>query len=306
MSIIQFTDDDDPVDIRFDNVFKAVFTRDSPASMGALSKLVSALIEREVSVAAITANEPPVDNLNDRQIRFDINCRAENGEYINVEMSFYPRRYEPIRLEYHAAKLFTGQGIRGQEKSYNNLKETYQITILGNDRFFPDDEFYHSFEYYDPVNETSLRGKSRIITLELSKIGKLVEKPVQGRSPRENWAVYFQFLTDRSKRRKINEIVETEEGIAMASEVLLNISRDEIERARLFSEEKYQLDRQSELVCAKEDGLQEGLQKGLERGREEGLEKGREEIARKALDEGASIEFVRKITGLSAEEIEKL
>jgi hypothetical protein len=72
-----FTDNDDPIDIRYDNVFKAVFTRDSPASKGALSKLVSALIGKEVTILAICANEPPIDSLRDRQIRFDINCKAE-------------------------------------------------------------------------------------------------------------------------------------------------------------------------------------------------------------------------------------
>ena len=93
-------------------------------------------------------------------------------------------------------------------------------------------------------------------------------------------------MTDKKKRKKINEILEAEEGIAMASEVLLNISRDEIERARLFSEEKYELTIQSRITWAKK--------------------KSKEEIARKALAKGASIEFVQEITGLSAEEIEKL
>jgi hypothetical protein len=42
-------DTDDPVDIRLDNVFKAVFTRNTPESIGALAKLVSALVGRELT-----------------------------------------------------------------------------------------------------------------------------------------------------------------------------------------------------------------------------------------------------------------
>ena len=67
---ILFKETDDLIDIRFDNVFKAVFTRDTPASKGALSHLISALIGRKVSVASINVNEPPVDNLRDRQNSF--------------------------------------------------------------------------------------------------------------------------------------------------------------------------------------------------------------------------------------------
>ena len=69
-----FNDSDDLIDIRYDVVFKAVFARDTPVSQRALSKLVSALIGREVSVRTLKANEPPADNIRDRQIRFDINC----------------------------------------------------------------------------------------------------------------------------------------------------------------------------------------------------------------------------------------
>jgi predicted transposase/invertase (TIGR01784 family) len=47
---------------------------------------------------------------------------------------------------------------------------------------------------------------------------------------------------------------------------------------------------------------EEGLEEGLERGRVEG----RVEIAKNALGEGASVEFIQKITGLSTEAIQNL
>ena len=111
MAKIHFKDDDDLIDIRFDNVFKAVFARDTQLSNAALSKLVSALIGRELRVESINVNEPPIDNLKDRQIRFDINCSTENGEFINVEMSLNPDKFAPVRLEFYAGKLFTSQDI---------------------------------------------------------------------------------------------------------------------------------------------------------------------------------------------------
>ena len=258
MTNIRFDDTDDPIDICYDNVFKAVFTRGTPESQGALSKLISALIAREVSVAAISANEPPIDSLQDRQIRFDIACRAENGELVNVEMSLNPDPFEPVRLEFHAGKLFTGQNIRGSEKTYDDLRYAYQIAILAKEKFFPDEAAFHTFEYYDPAHGVTLNGRSRIITVELSKVEKVAEKPIQDMSAQEHWAVFFRYLTDKAKRGKINEIIAYEEGIAMASEVLLTISKDEVERARLVSEYKYQLDTQSKLVHAKREGRQEG------------------------------------------------
>jgi len=239
---MQFSETDDVVDIRYDNVFKAVFTRNTPESQGALSKLVSTLIKREVSILNITANEPPIENLRDRQIRFDINCKAESGEPINVEMCLNPSPFEPARLEFYASKLFIGQDIRGKDKSFDNLKESYQIAILAKRHFFADDYIFHTFEYYDKENNISLNGKSRIITVELSKLGKVIEKPVEEMSPAEHWAVFFEYLTDKAKREKINQIIECQEGIAMASEAVAAFTKEEIEYYHQISKEKYEMD----------------------------------------------------------------
>jgi predicted transposase/invertase (TIGR01784 family) len=291
---IQFTENDDLLDIRKDNVFKAVFTKDIPASRAALGKLVSALIGREVPIDAIYANEPPIDNLNDRQIRFDIFCKAGDGELVNVEMSLNPKSFEPVRLEFYAGKLFIGQDIHGNDRNYDDLKQAYQIAILANERFFLDKIPLHTFEYYDPLNKVSLNGRSRIITLELSKLGEVVEKPIRDMNTPELWGTFFQYLRDKSKRGIINEIMNQEEGIAMASEVLMTISRDEEERFRLLSEEKYILDTQSNLSWERREG------------RAEGVAENKLEIARNLKKMGLPVSQIAEGTGLSLETIDRL
>ncbi|MDR3146980.1 MAG: Rpn family recombination-promoting nuclease/putative transposase [Treponema sp.] len=267
---------------RHDNVFKAVFARKTPESLAALSHLISAITARSLTVKSVIANEPPIDNLHDRQIRFDIHAEAENGELVDVEMSLNPDTVEPVRLEFYGAKLFTGQDIRGTD--YNELKAAYQIAMLAKGRFFDDDSLVHSFEYYDPERRVSLGGRSRIVTLELMKV--VVEKPVSQMGEDELWAVYFRYLTDRGKRGKINEVIAREEGIAMASKVLVTISKDEVERARLVSEFKYEMDMQSKVTQAKRDGIQE--------------------VARKMKKRGLPIDQITEDTGLSPEEIATL
>ncbi|MCL2154352.1 MAG: PD-(D/E)XK nuclease family transposase [Leptospirales bacterium] len=298
---IYFDETEDILDICYDNVFKAVFARDTPISLRALSKLISALIGREITVVSIKANEPPIENIRDRQISFDINCIAKNGELINVEMSFNPGPFEPVRMEFHAGKLFTGQDIKGKGKTFENLKQAYQITILAKKKFFKDKEFFHSFEYYDPIREVSLNGKTRIISLELSKLDDIVGKPVDEMSAQERWAIYFRYSIDKSKRKIINKILELEDGIAMASELLIKISKDEMERARLMSEYKYELDTQNKLVNAKREGIKKGRAEGIREGKAEGIREGKaegiKEVQRYILD------LIEQ--GLTREEIKK-
>jgi predicted transposase/invertase (TIGR01784 family) len=101
-------------------------------------------------------------------------------------------------------------------------------------------------------------------------------------------------LTDKGRRGKINEIIACEEGIAMASEVLITISKDEVERARMVSEYKYQLDMQSKLVHAKREGKKAGRQ---ERDRE---------IARNFKKLGIPVEQIVQGTGLTEQQIKDL
>ena len=274
------------LDIRYDPVFKAVFTRDTPNSRAALSDLISALIGRAVSVEVIIANEPPIDDLRQRYLRFDVACKTEKGEPINVEMSFNPKASEPVRLEYHAARLFTGQDIHGKSKNYYDLKETYQIAILAKGIFFPDENLTHNFLYYDPDNQISLGGKTSIITVELVKTEPVADKPVEEMTNAELWAVFFQYLTDEEKKGTINKIISREEGIAMALDALVNITQDEIEYARMTSLIKGELDWNTSMAEARSEGLNEGRnQASLD-------------IAQKMKTMGFSAEQIQAVTGL--------
>ena len=116
----------------------------------------------------------------------------------------------------------------------------------------------------------------------------------------------------------IEELRREEEGIMRADRALDKIARDREKWARWLFWDNQRLVRNSDMDAAREkgrmigqeEGRKEGIALGEERGRKEGIalgeERSREEIARKALAEGLSIEFVQKITGLSGEEIEKL
>ena len=290
MGKIYFQYEDDIINPCWDNVFKAIFTKDTPESRGALEFLLSAILGRILAVVLITANEPPVDSLNERQIRYDISCRFENGDLCNIEMTLSPDSFEPVRLEYYSSKLFTNQDIRGKDKSYNDLKHSYQIALLVNDPIYKDDVFVHHFKQYDEVNKVSLGGRSHIIVIELAKLEQIAKKPVTEMTALERWAVFFRYTPDKDKRELVNEIIEIEEGIAMAGQVLLHISKDERERARLTSEYKFSVDLQSKMVDTERRVRSEE----------------RTEFARILLRRNRPLEEIMEDTGFSEEYIESL
>ncbi|MDR0302532.1 MAG: hypothetical protein LBI04_09515 [Treponema sp.] len=122
----------------------------------------------------------------------------------------------------------------------------------------------------------------------------MIEKSVTEMTEAEEWASFFEYLTDKAKSEKITEIVNREGGIAMAANALFNITDDEREFARLTSELKYELDLQSGMVNAKRQGIQQGVQQGLF------------ETARKMKTLGFSSEQIQAVTGLSAQQIQDI
>jgi hypothetical protein len=225
----------------WDAVFKLIFTRETPSSRGALGNLASAFVRRKTQVLAVSANEPPANGPQDRQIRFDIACKLDGGELADLEMTLYPKPFEPARLEYHLARLYTNQDIKGTEKTFDNLKRTYQISFFAEKNLYRGRDMVHHFTYYDKKHELSLGGRTKIITVELQK------------------AFFFRYGPDVEQRQRINEIMAIEEGIAMAGEELLTVSGDE--RLQAWIAEKYELDRHSDLVYARQEGQTKGYKK---------------------------------------------
>ena len=87
----------------------------------------------------------------------------------------------------------------------------------------------------------------QIIFVELSKLKDLLERPVSEMSVLDKWSVFLQYAPDQKYREKVNEVIESEEVLQMAGNLLMSISQDERERAIFRSRRKFQTDLQSDL-----------------------------------------------------------
>lgn len=100
----------------------------------------------------------------------------------------------------------------------------------------------------------------------------------------------------------------------MSAQTLNSISKDEIERYRLFQQWANNLETQSLIPDAIQTGIEQGhaqgLQEGLQQGKAEGLAEGdvaaRRDVARKMLLSGLGIEAIQELTSLPKTDIENL
>jgi predicted transposase/invertase (TIGR01784 family) len=268
-----------------DPIFKAIFTSETPESQAALKDFISTYTEQKVVEVMVSSNEPAVTGIDDKQIRFDVNCVFNDGQRANVEMTISPTLDELIRLEHYVSVLFTRQETRGVSQ-WRNLKHAYQISIIVNEPIVKDDHFIHVFEYYDKENGATLGGRTHIITIELAKFKDIVNKNLKNVSPKEYWAVFFKCIKEKTNLELVNSIIQKEEGIAMATRTLLKISKDEEMQFKAMSEEKRRNDWEKDLNSRE-------YKKALE-------------IAENFLKLGLTPEQISKGTGLDVSEIEEL
>ena len=146
----------------------------------------------------------------------------------------------------------------------------------------------------------------QIVVLELSKLRDQLRKPVSELSALDKWALFLRYAQDPRYRKKINEIIDSEEELQVAGEMLMSISKNQEERALYRSREKYRMDLQSNLATAWDNGHQEGLREGLQEGLREG-DKGRQwSTAQIMLAAKEPVEKILAYSGLTEAELEAL
>jgi hypothetical protein len=228
-------------DLRDDWVFKAVFAKETPESRAACKDLLETFLKKKIDQVEMSLNEPPGNSERDRQIRYDFACTFCDGEKANVEMTMFPATTEPWRMEYYLDRLHLMQDIKGSDKDFSDLKRTYHISFLGNS-VYKDAHPFHYFRFYDKEHGTDMGGLTSIHTIELEKVAELADRPLDKLEPAEYWGLFLRFSHEREKQDYIARLLDQEEGIAMAAQVINGFTASELEQFREMSHEKYVLD----------------------------------------------------------------
>ena len=104
----------------------------------------------------------------------------------------------------------------------------------------------------------SLSDAIHVVYLELSKLQKIMEKPVEDMTDLEKWTVFFQYAGEPTHREMVNEVIASKGVLQMARDFLMSINQDERERAVFRRHRMYQTDLESDLATAEDRGARRG------------------------------------------------
>jgi len=277
-----------------DRIFKLIMT--APEAMPTLLFLAPEIVKRPVQSVIVCNAELPVTDTEEKAECFDVNCDIDMDSQADIEMQGSRMKEEAdsdhsnikARSIYNLCDLHSTQSSKG--KAYDKLKRSYQVMFC-NYTVFPDrPDFINTFSVRHDKDNGLLYDAVQAIFVELTKLKEVLKKPVEQMTNMERFAVFLKYAENPDYRDIVNRVIETKEGLAVAGELLMTVSKDERERAIFRSRRIALADRESDMATSRAIGIKEGAIS----------------IAKNLLAMGMPIDKIISATGLSHTDIERI
>ena len=218
----------------------------------------------------------------------DILAKINNTEYCNIEMQLTNKKNLIKRMLYYWSKQYTKELKKGED--YIELKKTIEILIVDFEIKQLKELGYHSkwkiIEEKD--RKLILTDDLEIHIIEINKIKNLTEKE------KNKELVKWIYFLEEPDGERVKEYMKSDSGIKEAKGKLETMSEDE--RMQILADLR--------LKAIMDEKAIKGL--AYEEGKEEGKKENTIEIAKKMKSENIDIATIKRITGLTEEEIKKL
>ena len=275
-------------------------------------EILNIILERKDDPIKSIVLKNPIDTAereDEKETIMDIRAETSSGEELDIEMQSGNLRVYPDRVLFYGGRLVNSSLQQGFK--YDKMKKSIVVSIINGILFAELDSCHSIFDVRERETGFPLSDRLEFHFLELGKVDG--DKPVEKLTEAERLAAYLKYANDEDKQDYVQEIIYSE-GLTMTENAYRKVTQDEIEYERMESRLKYQLQYNTDMSLARQEGLELGLERGLEQGLERGLEQGRTEgeaaatvkLARAMKDKGLETEAIAEITGLSAGEIEMM
>lgn len=284
--------------------FKKLFG--TPLNKDLLISFLNSLFDGKEVVRDLTyLNDESLGNgYGDRRAIFDVYCENEQGETFIVEMQKAEQQFFKDRSVFYSTFPIQNQGKKG---IWNfKLKGVYTIGILDfvfPNHEYPQDSLRHEVKLVDVDDKHVFYDKLTFLYLEMPKFTKGEEEL---KTLYDKWLFVLHNLSRLMKRP------------ATLQERIFTRLFEQAEIARYTPEErqdyedslKVYRDMKNVLDTAELRGLEKGRKEGRREGRKEGIEQGTFEERRKNAKAmkalSLPLETIVKVTGMSADDIDKL
>ena len=281
--------------------FKRIFGSDINKDL--LIDFLNSLFNGEQVVKNVTYlnSEHVGDVYAERKAIFDVYCENEHGEKFIVEMQNAYQTYFKDRSLYYATFPIREQAPKGDNWNFK-LQHVYVVALLNydmNEEAFSHESINHDVGLLDKQTHKVFNNKLTFKYVEIARFNKDINEL---ETNFDKWLYVLRNLSrlDNQPTYLRNEVFNrlfSQAEIARFDKKELKAYEDSLKAYR---------DIKNSLDTAKEEGRAEGRAEGLAKGRAEGASEKALTIARELLAMNMSIDNIKKVTGLTDDEIHNL
>ena len=280
------------IPLNFDFVFTSIFT--NPDNMIIIEYFVSCLLDLDLKLVKgnikILNRNLSVENKKERNKQVDL-LLEYRGEKINIEINnYYSKGITDRNIVY--ASYIHGKQLDYEDNTYSNINKTIQIN-LNNIRT---NSTLRERYFFRNDKNTILSEKFEIDQIDMVLARDICYNDYSNKLAR--WCMVLTSKTKEEFKKYLGEDLMEKEAKEKLEEKTSKMSDDEEVYALYSAYTKEELEKNTLIEEAHEQGTQEGIEKGI---RNEKIS-----IAKNLKNIGISIDDISKATSLTREEIKKL
>lgn len=275
------------LNLKNDILFKTFFSRKGNEVF--LIDFLSSLLKIQIKTISIR-EEINLEQLSTQEKggRLDLQAELNDGIIVSIEMQICNHHNIENRSAFYSAKVLARETERGTD--YRNIKKIYMINILDYEMLDFDEYISESVIVLDDHRDFELIKELKWYFIELPKFRK--KRPDMD----EKINQWLSFIDDYDK--ELVKMAEKKNKTLEKARMEMNyLTGDAAVRRLAELREKWDMDYNSGINYAKNEGLKEGLDKGIQ--------KEKKEIVLKMLKKKLPKSTIIELTGISEEEFEE-
>lgn len=264
------------LNLKDDIMFKVFFSRKGNEEF--LIDFLKALLKIDIKAIKIQ-EEVNLEKLSKKEKggRLDLQAKLDNGTIVNIEMQLRNEHNIEERTTYYSSKVIARETERGTE--YEDIKQVIMINILDYEMLGFDEYISETAVVLDKHREYEVLKGIKWYFIELPKFRK------QNPDMNEKINQWLAFIDDYD-RGLVKMAEEKNETLKKARSEMTYLTGDEEIKRMQWLEEKWEMDRASEIGHAKREVIRE--------------------IVNEMIKKGIDIETICEVTKLTKKEIENM
>ena len=241
------------------------------------------------------------ENIDLKESIIDVKAKTKDNKTVIIEFQLCGNKNFVDRIFYYISKNIVNELYEGED--YQEVQKIISINLLDFNLDFRDEGKPHRcFKLIDTENQNISLDYIQMHLIEVQRFIDILEKSTIEELKKNKLLTWMKFFTSNNLKDIEKELKEANPIMTKAIEEYKRFTSDDKLMRAYAARDAFLVGQKMMLSREREEGIKEGIEKGIEKGKlAEQIS-----IAKSMKKENIDIEVIKRVTGLTIEELEKL